>query len=147
MFLLLADHSHPTPTPFKTTYAPGYRKVPFLILGEPLKKEYQGVKNHRLMTQSDIAATILGQLDIPFNQFKWSNNVFNPYVPEYVYYGFDDGLGWLTPNNYFVYQSWDKELPNKGYIDEEFIEPEKADSIRILGESYLETLYQTYLEY
>jgi phosphoglycerol transferase MdoB-like AlkP superfamily enzyme len=147
VFIMLADHSHPTPNPFKSSYAPGYRKIPFLIFGEPLKEEFKGVKNHRLMTQSDIAATILGQLDIPYNQFKWSTNVYNPYAKEFVYYGFDDGLGWLSPDNYFVYQSWDKDLANKGYIDEKYAHPESKDSIRTLGESYLEVLYQEYLDY
>ena len=147
VFLLVADHSHPTPFLRKSAYSPDFRKIPFLILGAPLKKKYRGVKNHRLMTQPDIAATLLGQLDMPYKQFEWSNNIFNPFVPEYVYYGFDDGLGWLTPDNYFIYQSWDKDLPNKGYIEKEFSSPEKADSIQTLGESYLQTLYQRYLEY
>ena len=147
VFLLLADHSHPTPVDFGSTYFPEYRKIPFLILGEPLKKKYRGTKNHRLMTQSDLVATILGQLDMPYDQFEWSNNAYNPYVPEYVYYGFDDGLGWLTPGNSFVYQSWEKNTPNKGRIYQHFDDPEKEDSIRVLGESYLQVLYQTYLDY
>lgn len=147
VFLLVADHSHPTPVKYPSTYSPGYRNVPFLIYGEPLKKELKGTKNHRLISQSDIAATILAQLDLKHEQFEWSNNVYNPYTPEFVYYGFDDGLGWLTPNNYFVYQSWDKDRPNKGYIEKEFSEPEKADSIQTLGESYLQVLYQKYLDY
>ena len=148
VFVFVADHSHPTPISYPSTYSPGYRKVPMLIYGEPLKKELRGTKNHRLMSQADIAATLLAQFDLPYRQFEWSTNVYNPYAEEFVYYGFDDGLGWLRPDsNYFVYQSWDKELSNKGYIQENYTNDSVKTIIRTEGESYLQALYQRYLDY
>jgi phosphoglycerol transferase MdoB-like AlkP superfamily enzyme len=144
----VADHSHPSPREFEHYKVPEYREIPFLIYGEPLKKEYRGKKNNRLMSQYDIPATLLGQLGMEYKQFKWSNNAMNPYAKEYVYYGFDDGLGFMTPDsNYFVYQAWEKDSPNKGYKNIHFDSKAKQDSIMKLGESYLQQLYQDYLDY
>lgn len=148
IFIFVADHSHPSPREYDHYKVPEYREIPFLIYGEPLKKEYRGKKNNRLASQYDIPATLLGQLGMEHKQFKWSNNIMNPYANEYVYYGFDDGLGFMTPDsNYFVYQAWEKDSPNKGYKNIHFDNKQKQDSIMKLGESYLQQLYQDYLDY
>ena len=43
--------------------------------------------------QIDIAATLLGQLGIPYGQFKFSKNLLCPVQPGWAYFTYNDGFG------------------------------------------------------
>lgn len=141
VFLIVADHGHHSPAN-RHIFEPGYVRIPLLLVGEPLEKAYRDSTYDKLCSQVDIPATLLNQLKLDASAFKWSKNLFNPTSKEFAYYGFNDGLGWMRPDSFFVY--------HKG-LDKYLFEqrPGFSDHPQMLrqGYSYLQVLFDEYLNY
>ena len=141
LFIIVADHSHSTPR--RTSFiSPEYKKIPMLFYGEVLKNEFKGYNYNKICSQVDIASTLLSQLKINPSAFKWSKNLFNPYTKEFAYYAFKDGVGWIIKGNEFAYHH-----QNEKYHFNRFAENANKDSIITQGKSYLQVLFEEYLEY
>ncbi|MBC8320961.1 MAG: sulfatase-like hydrolase/transferase [Bacteroidetes bacterium] len=140
LFILVADHSHNT---YKNwpVYTKEYRKIPLLLYGDVIKDKYKGHKINRIASQTDIAATLLAQLDIVTDDFFWSRNLFNPTTPGFAYFESTDGVGWITPSGYFVYNN------TIDTYQEMQIEPQLKDSIIMDGKSYLQEVFRQLMEY
>lgn len=52
--------------------------------------------------QTDLAATLLGQLDIDHADFNFSKDLFDPEQGHYAFYAFSDGFGLLTDSCQYV---------------------------------------------
>ncbi|MFS0491406.1 LTA synthase family protein [Leadbetterella byssophila] len=50
---------------------------------------------HKVMNQSDLCATVLGQLSLSDSPFKWSKNVLDSRTPGWGFYVFNDGFGYI----------------------------------------------------
>jgi len=140
LFILTADHSHNSYRNWSFT-TPLYHKIPILLYGDVIKKEFRGTTNKKLSNQCDIASTLLHQLSIDASDFHWSRNMFNPYSPEFAYYSFEEGLGWIRPGGHFVYDAKVK------HYNENAIPIEYQDSIIREGKSYLQAVFQEYMNY
>jgi len=140
LFIILADHSHNTYNNWPV-YSKEYRKIPLLFYGDVIKDEYRGGKVDRIGSQTDIAITLLSQLDIATNDFFWSRNLLNPTIPEFAFFETGEGLGWVSPRGYFVYNN---TIDN---YQEMQIEPQLKDSIVMDGKSYLQELFRQFMEY
>ncbi|NQU32442.1 MAG: sulfatase-like hydrolase/transferase [Bacteroidetes bacterium] len=140
LFIIVADHSHNTYNNWPV-YTKEYRSIPLLLIGDVIKDEFKGSKIDRIGSQTDIASTLLSQLNIVCEDFFWSRNLFNPTTPEFAYFETGEGVGWLTPNGYFVYNNTINEY------QEMQIEPLLKDSIIMDGSSYLQVLFQQFMEY
>ncbi len=141
LFVLVADHSHPSP--FKHPYySKEVRKIPLLFFGNVIKDEYKGKHINTIMSQTDVAATLLSQLDLPYDKYHWSKDVFNPNVKQFAYYGYDNGYGFIDPKGNYAY------IMN-GDIYRDFKFESQEDSLRITtsGKSFVEVLFQEYLDY
>ena len=67
-----------------------YFHAPMLWMGGAIKEPR---RMQVLMNQSDIAATLLAQLQLPHNEFRWSRNVLSEgYVRPFVYSTFPSGF-------------------------------------------------------
>ena len=70
--------------------SPGFYRIPMLWLGGAVKSP---AVVHTLMNQSDMPATLLGQLGLPHHDFKYSRNIFSEaYTYPFVYSTFSDGF-------------------------------------------------------
>ena len=140
LFIIVADHSHNTYNNWPV-YSKEYRKIPLLFYGGVLKEEYRGEKINRIGSQTDVGVTLLSQLDIATDDFFWSRNLFNPTTPEFAYYEATDGVGWISQGGYFVYS---KTIDSYQEIQ---IEQSVKDSIIMDGKSYLQELFQQFMDY
>jgi len=140
LFILVADHSHNTYRNWGVN-RPQYRKIPLLLYGDVLKDEFKGKKINRISSQTDIATSLLKQMNLDASAFPWSRNLFNPYTPEFAYYEINVGCGWICPQGHFVF---DKTTGQ--YLEMELPEPVKAKSIKE-GKSYLQTVFQQFMDY
>jgi len=140
LFVIVADHSHVS---HKQHYIQTfeYHKIPLLLYGEVLKQEFKGTINNKIATHIDIASTLLKQLDMKDENFKWSKNLFNPYSNQFAFFEMNEGLGWKTKEGYFIYNNF-----NDVYLDKKIIGL-KEDSIVKQGKSYLQVLYKDFLSY
>ena len=96
------------------------------------------MKVDRLASQNDIGGSILKQLNLNAEEFKWSRNLFNPTTQEFAFFEATDGVGWITPNGYYTYLN-----PNNKFYRMQI--PEKMrDSIITDGKAYLQVLFHVF---
>ena len=138
LFIIVADHSHNSYYNFHPS-SMEYHKIPLLLYGNVLKEEFRGKVSHKLGNQHDIAATLLAQMHLPADAFKWSKNLLNPFTPEFAFYSTEDGVGWIRPDGYFC---WD-EGPNYFYFNT--LPKQLGDSIIREGKAYLQQVFGEYL--
>lgn len=140
LFIIVADHSHNS---YKNhpVHVRDYRHIPLFLYGDVLKPEFKGQKDNRIGSQTDIATTLLNQMNISSDDFFWSRDLFNPTTPEFAFYECTDGVGWISEDGYFV---WSSKVPDLT-IDE--IPAEKEDTVVKNGKSYLQVLFQEFMDY
>lgn len=140
LFIIVADHSHDSYKHWPI-YSKEYRKIPMLFYGDVIKDQFKGIKISRIGSQTDIAGTLLKQLNINTDSFFWSRNLLNPTTPEFAYYESNDGPGWVTTDGYMVYSNTVND-----FLELES-EPSKQDSLIMNGKSYLQVLFQEFMDY
>jgi len=141
LFVVVADHSHNNPKNWDFNI-PAYKRIPFLMFGNVLKDEFKGKKMNRISSQVDISTTILAQLGLGHDDFVWSKDLLNPYTPEFAYYPFPDGFGWIGKDGWIVYDYLQKKVSassNPLPLNEKEYEQD--------GKAFLQVLFQKYLDY
>ncbi len=102
LFFIMADHS--CRFPYQREHSsPERHHIPFLITGGALRNEYKGTTQNRISSHTDLPATVLAQCNIKDTAFFRSKNLFNPYSPAFAYYAYDNGFGWITPEQKIVF--------------------------------------------
>lgn len=102
LFIITGDHANKHPHERKYN-EPARHHIPLLICGGALKQEYKGKTITKTASQLDVAATILGQLNIKNTEFKWSKNFLNKYSKGFAFYTFDNGFGFISDSSEVVY--------------------------------------------
>jgi phosphoglycerol transferase MdoB-like AlkP superfamily enzyme len=102
VFVVMADHSSAFPK-HRGNYETERHHIPMIITGGAIKPEWRGKKVNRVGSQTDIAATLLGQMGQSAKQFVYSKNLFNAASPAFAYYAFDNGFGLVTDNSWVIY--------------------------------------------
>lgn len=141
LFVFVSDHSHntqyDTPTQDRDRNA-----IPLLFAGDVIKPEWRGKTIHRVTSQLDIAATLLGQMNLPADRFPWSKNAFNPYAPQFAAINYLTGAGFIVPGGFVSLRD---QFPD-------FLLTNLSDSIAIerlkrLNRAYEQTAYQYFLSW
>jgi hypothetical protein len=102
------------------------------MIGGAIKKD---TVIHTFGGQTDIANTLLGQLDKPSPEFTYSKNILAPNVRSFAAYFFNDGYGFVTPETYIVHDNPGKQFLRSDHATEADLELSKA---------YQQTLYSDY---
>jgi len=139
LFILIADHSHNSYRNYSFV-TPYYHRIPLLFYGDVIKNEFRGQKVGRIANQMDLAMTLMKQLSLDGSPFVWSRNLFNPYSPQFGYYSFEEGFGWITKSGHFVYE------PRIDRYHEDAIPDELKESARRQGKSFLQVLFDNYMK-
>lgn len=140
LFIIVADHSHSTHKNW-SVLSKEYRRIPLLFYGNVIIDNFKGSKISNVTSQNDLATTILKQMDLNAEEFKWSRNLFNPGVKEFAYFEANDGVGWITQNGFYTYLH-----KNNSHFQIQLPE-EMKDSIVDDGKAYLQVLFQEYIDY
>jgi phosphoglycerol transferase MdoB-like AlkP superfamily enzyme len=141
LFIFVADHGVSLPLNRPNAYAPERYRIPLLLYGEVIRKEYRGTRRETTGSQSDIPATIFGQMSIPAEGFAWSNNLFNVNRNHFAFYNFAGGFGIKNKREAVMYDT----TSNKVIMKSSAL-PSHEDSDETLrnGQAYLQNLYQKY---
>lgn len=87
--LVVCIPDHGSSATFNIT-SPSFYHIPMLWLGGAVKEP---CTIHTLMNQSDMAATLLAQMELPHQDFKYSRNIFSRnYRYPFTYSTFSDGF-------------------------------------------------------
>lgn len=141
IIIFVADHSHTTYKQWNYHDA-GYQHIPMLWIGGALRQEYKGQKINYLCSYLDLPKTLLRQLNLPSDKFQWSNNILNPYSNRFAVAQSNLGIGWITPNGAFSYDSTNGEIYQNTFTSDSLKDKELQKA-----KAYLQVLYQTYLDY
>ncbi|HTN07007.1 LTA synthase family protein [Agriterribacter sp.] len=143
LFVLVADHGHHLPRDRKFNEPARYH-IPLIFFGDVLKEAYRGQKITGMGSQTDIATTLLKQLQITDTAFKWGNDLLNPNRKPFAFYTFDDGFAWLTAKDTLIFDNRAKRLliPVHKSADAAM-----NDSLLTDGKAYMQVLYDTFLNY
>lgn len=99
LVVLIADHAYPYPAGLP--YNVGRRhRIPMIwtggaVAGPAVVEEYG--------SQIDLAATLLGQMEVDHTPFIYSKDLLSPSVPKFGYWCFNEGFGIADPQGETVY--------------------------------------------
>ncbi|MCD4772580.1 MAG: sulfatase-like hydrolase/transferase [Bacteroidales bacterium] len=140
LFIIVADHSHHSYKHYPY-HSKEYHKIPLLFCGNVIKEEFRGTTIDKLGVQTDIATTLLKQLNIDDSEFYRSKNLLNPYSPDFAYIAFEEGIGWVRPAGDFFY---DNRFDHYYHIH---LDPAIQDSVIKEGKAFLQIIFKEYMEY
>jgi phosphoglycerol transferase MdoB-like AlkP superfamily enzyme len=109
VIIFVADHGHQHPGNKKLQDKERYR-IPLLIVGGAVKEDSL---IHKYASQTDLANTLLAQLAQPRPAFTFSKNILSPASPSFAMYFFNDGFGFVSPDDYIVYDNIGKQFLRK----------------------------------
>jgi phosphoglycerol transferase MdoB-like AlkP superfamily enzyme len=106
LLIILADHGarHPGNSP---NYPPEKFHIPMVWTGGALKVKATAITNY--CSQVDIVATLFAQMDIDYNEYSFSNNIFSNRKTQFAFYAFNNGFGYFTNNDSIVYDNVSKK--------------------------------------
>jgi len=137
LFIFVADHSHHTPLAWSRADK-NWHHIPMLFYGDVIKKKYRGKNIEKIVSQRDIAATLLSQLNIDHSKFQWSRDVFCKDYQENAYIMSGNGFGLITKDGSATY-----DLKNSRVLHQDG----NVTGLQLKGTVYMEKLLQTYLDY
>ena len=140
LFILVADHGHRLPLSKYDSYHPLRYHIPLVFFGEVIKPEFRGKKIEKFGNQTDIAATVLAQLNINADRFHWSKDLLNPGSKDFSFFNWDNGFGFTTPQQTISFDNVGKRLIYKQNAA-------ATDSELQYGKAYMQEVYQEYLNY
>jgi phosphoglycerol transferase MdoB-like AlkP superfamily enzyme len=112
LVIITADHGHRFPYAKELKEKERF-KIPMLWMGGALSKSDTVV--HTIAGQTDIANSLLAQLDSTRSRFMFSKNILDRRVDPFAVYIFYNGYGYLDQQNEYVYDfSFKKYLKQKG---------------------------------
>lgn len=130
LIILLADHGYSYPKTLEK-HDPDFFHIPMLWLGGAVSEPLQ---INTLMNQTDLAATLLAQLNISHYQFEFSRDIFSTvYSYPFIFYSYNNGFGFKDSTGVTVFDN----TANKIIIEESCTGPERLDK----GKAILQTLY------
>ena len=118
LIVLVADHGHQQPGN-SLNQSPDKFRIPLLLAGGALRPEARGRVVSTIGSQTDVAATLLRQLQLPATAFTWSRDLLAPHPVSFAYYCFNDGFGAVSPAGAVTFdnvsrQVWERDpaVPN-----------------------------------
>ncbi len=106
LVILIPDHSVLYPQTMQNSSPERYR-IPMLWLGGAIK---QPMRVDTLAAQSDLAATLLGQMNIPAKDFSFSRNFLKKSTPKMAFFSYINGFGFVTDGNSTSYDCGANQL-------------------------------------
>ncbi len=144
LFILVADHGHRLPRNTSESYQPSKYHIPLLFFGDAIKEKYRGMKVSKLGNQTDIAATLLAQLNLPYDQFRWSKDLLNPGTKPFAFFDWDNGMGFMLDGQTISYDNLGKQV-----VYTQNAKADKATNQKALlyGKAFLQEIFTEYMAY
>lgn len=141
LFIISADHAHSYPYDRKANEIERHR-IPILFYGDVLKDDYKGKINEHIGSQTDLAATLLAQLGIDKKNLERSINMLNYYSPQFAFYTFDNGFGFITPEQSIVF---DHDMGQVVYKSDS-VDSKTDEKVLNEGKAYLQQMFREFIE-
>jgi phosphoglycerol transferase MdoB-like AlkP superfamily enzyme len=129
LVVIVADHGtrHPNNS---ANYTLGKYRIPMLWIGGALAKTDTVINTY--CSQSDIAYTLLKQVNLENKKYKFSQNFLSTNAPSFGYYLFNNGFGFITNDKTLIFDNVAKiPILEEGNINKDFSD---------IGKAYLQVL-------
>jgi len=133
LIVFVADHGHPLPG-HDPNDRPSKFHIPLIFSGGALTMKG---KVNAIGSQTDIVTTILDQLHLPTNEFKWSKDLLDSSAKQFAFYSFNNGFGFVTPKGTETFDNISKKPIYK--------DPDFDTSQLKYGKAYMQLSYQDFL--
>lgn len=133
LIVFVADHGHPLPG-HDPNDRPSKFHIPLIFSGGALTLKG---KINTIGSQTDIATTILDQLHLSTNNFKWGKDLLDSAARPFAFYCFNNGFGFVTPNGTETIDNVSRKPI--------FISPGYDTSQIKYGKAYMQVSYQDFL--
>lgn len=144
LFVFVADHGHRLPTEKYDITHPKRFHIPLVFYGDVIKKEYRGMKIDKIGNQTDLASTLLHQLNLPTEKYTWSRDLFNSSRPAIAFYNSKDAFGVITKDQVV---SYDRVGNVVNYQEHSDYPSAKTDSLLNIGKAYYQQVYEDFMKY
>jgi phosphoglycerol transferase MdoB-like AlkP superfamily enzyme len=138
IFILVADHGHSTPVQSSPSLCDFY-KIPLLIYGEPLKKDWRGKRCSTIGSQNDFAATLLYQMGLSSKSYPWSRNLLTDQAKNFAFHTTIRGYGWVSKEGQLSYHFDYKEFLEKSFVDSSQLKIKHQEA-----QYYFRSIYEYY---
>ena len=133
LVVFVADHGHPLPGNDPND-RPSKFHIPLIFTGGALALKG---KINTIGSQTDIATTLLDQLHLPVEKYKWGKDLLDTSARSFAFYSFNNGFGFVTPKGT---ETMDNVAKKPIFISPGF------DTAQIkFGKAYMEYSYQDFL--
>lgn len=130
LVVFVADHGYSYPDGIQVNDPLRYR-IPMLWVGGALKSP---LTVEKIGNQTDLAATLLHQLGLSADEFRFSKDLLAPQSPAQAFFTFQNGFGWVDPSGISVYDNESNRLLME--------QPQTGSDKRLAkGKALLQTLY------
>ena len=109
VIVFVADHGHHLPGKKEIKDKERYR-IPLLMIGGAVKTD---TVIHKYAGQTDLANTLLAQLDRTSPAFTFSKDILAPSSKSFAAYFFNDGFGFVSPDQYIIFDNVGKQFLRK----------------------------------
>jgi phosphoglycerol transferase MdoB-like AlkP superfamily enzyme len=132
LIIIIADHGSSRPGNSEIDDKTKYH-IPMIWLGGALNVHDTVVS--RMASQTDLAATLLSQLQIKPDDFKFSKNILSTsYIP-YSFFTFSGGFGFQKPDSLLIYST----------VTNTYSESSNTDRRnQMQGKAYLQSIYMDF---
>ncbi|KAA9346139.1 LTA synthase family protein [Adhaeribacter soli] len=135
LVVLVADHGHTFPD-YEGLDTPGKFRIPLILTGGALAQTGKTIST--VASQTDLAYSLLKQLNLPNQDFKWGKDLFNDQAKPFAFYVFNDGFGYLTDKGNFSFDNVSqKEIMRSGEVSEKDLQT---------GKAYMQVSFEDFLQ-
>lgn len=132
LIVITADHGHRLPGGKKSEVKEKFH-IPMVWTGGAIQKKSVV---HKIGNQTDIANTLLGQLDKPSPDLIFSKDLFGNKTTDFAMYIFNDGYGYIDNDRYIIYDN-----PGRQYLRKDGVQ---QDDELNYAKAYIQRLYSDY---
>jgi len=144
LFILIADHGHRLPAEKWDISHPNRFHIPMLFFGEVIKPEFRGRKVSTIGNQTDLAVTLLNQVNLPFQRYHWSRDLLNPTTNPIAFYNSKDAFGVVDSNQIL---SYDRVGDIINLVGNKNLPPAQNDSLLNMAKAYYQLVYDDFMKY
>jgi hypothetical protein len=102
------------------------------------------MKVSKLGNQTDIAATLLGQLNLPYSQFRWSKDLLNPGSKPFAFFDWDNGMGFMLNGQAISFDNLGKQVV---YVKNPKGDKALNEKTLLYGKAFLQEIFTEYMAY
>lgn len=144
LFVIIADHGHRLPLEKWDSEHPNRYRIPFLLYGDVIKQDFRGKKIDKIGGQTDLASTLLHQLNMDSRNFYWSKDLLDPKTPSFSFFTWNNGFGVVNSEQSLSFDNVGEKII---YLKDPDIKESTNRQLKSIGQGYLQETYRQYLNY